>query len=258
MTTIRSALALLCAVALGACEKNAVQDITAPLPSARVRFFNFGVNAPQVNFYADSVKMTAISSATGSESTVGVAYGAVGAGGFYSAINPGARTLTGRISAIIDKDLPVATATTSLFDGRAYSFYMSGFYNTTTKTVDSFVIEDNFPESINYGAALVRFVHAISNAGPMTMLGKPSTAAAGTEAPITGLTSYKSGSGFVAVPPGVYDLSIIVAGATTPATTRTGVSFSAGRVYTITARGDITVTSTTATNRPFLDNTANR
>jgi hypothetical protein len=27
---------------------------------------------------------------------------------------------------------------------------------------------------------------------------------------------------------------------------------------TITARGDITVVSTTATNRPFLDNTANR
>jgi hypothetical protein len=27
---------------------------------------------------------------------------------------------------------------------------------------------------------------------------------------------------------------------------------------TIGARGDITITSTTATNRPFLDNTANR
>jgi len=37
-----------------------------------------------------------------------------------------------------------------------------------------------------------------------------------------------------------------------------GVSFIGGRVYTIGARGDITITSTTATNRPFLDNTANR
>ena len=43
-----------------------------------------------------------------------------------------------------------------------------------------------------------------------------------------------------------------------PWVTRTGVSFLGGRIYTIGARGDITVTSTTATNRPILDNTANR
>ena len=40
--------------------------------------------------------------------------------------------------------------------------------------------------------------------------------------------------------------------------TRTGVQFVAGKVYTIGARGDITIVSTTATNRPFLDLTANR
>jgi hypothetical protein len=45
---------------------------------------------------------------------------------------------------------------------------------------------------------------------------------------------------------------------TTNAIARTAVSFSAGKVYTISARGDMTVVSTTATNRPFLDNTANR
>ncbi len=31
-----------------------------------------------------------------------------------------------------------------------------------------------------------------------------------------------------------------------------------GSVYSISARGDTTVKSTTATNRPFLDNTLNR
>jgi hypothetical protein len=40
--------------------------------------------------------------------------------------------------------------------------------------------------------------------------------------------------------------------------TRAGVSLFGGHVYTIGARGDITITSTTATNRPFLDNTSNR
>ena len=41
---------LCCAIALAGCEKNAVQDITGSLPGARIKFFNFGVNAPQVNF----------------------------------------------------------------------------------------------------------------------------------------------------------------------------------------------------------------
>ena len=35
-------------------------------------------------------------------------------------------------------------------------------------------------------------------------------------------------------------------------------STSGGRLYTIGARGDMTVVSGTAVNRPFLDNTANR
>jgi hypothetical protein len=60
------------------------------------------------------------------------------------------------------------------------------------------------------------------------------------------------------VPSGGYDLLVREGSATTNRITRTAVAFSAGRVYTITARGDMTITSTTATNRPFLDNTANR
>jgi hypothetical protein len=35
------------------------------------------------------------------------------------------------------------------------------------------------------------------------------------------------------------------------------VTFIGGHIYTVGARGDITITSTTATNRPFLDNTTN-
>ena len=33
-----------CAIALTACEKNAVQDITGPVPSAGIKFFNWGVD----------------------------------------------------------------------------------------------------------------------------------------------------------------------------------------------------------------------
>ena len=69
--------------------------------------------------------------------------------------------------------------------------------------------------------------------------------------------AYKSGSAFTPIPEGGYDLRARYAGDTTTKILREGVSLSGGRSYTITARGDITVTSTTATNRPQLDNTAN-
>lgn len=256
MTTLR-AIAALFAVLLTACDKDAVQIIGGPDAGSYIKFFNFGVNAPSVNFYANDQKITAVQSTTGTESTLGVAYGGVGVGGFYAAIDPGQYTLTGRISATTDKDLPIASVTATLADGKKYSFYMSGFYSTTSKQVEGFVVEDDYSNDIDWSTAYVRFVNAISNANPMTLYVK-STTAGSTELAVGGSVAYKSAGAFVAVPPGAYDLSTRYAGQTTNAITRTAVSFSGGKVYTITARGDITVTSTTATTRPFLDNTANR
>ncbi len=251
-------LAILCGVlALAACDKNAVQDITGTLPESRIKFFNFGVNAPAVHFYANDAKITATTSATGVESTLGVAYGAVGSGGLYSRIDPGQYTFSGRITATVDKDLPIASFTGDIATGKAYSLYLSGFYNTTTKQVEGFIVEDAFPEEIDFTVALVRFVNAISNANPMRMVVQ-NQAAGSPELAVGDAVAYKAGGAFVAVPPGLYNLSTRYAGATTNAVSRTGVTFSGGRVYTITARGDITITSTTATNRPFLDNTLNR
>ena len=48
------ALLLAAAATLTSCDENAVQDIAGPATGARIRFFNFGVNAPGVNFYADN------------------------------------------------------------------------------------------------------------------------------------------------------------------------------------------------------------
>src|SRR2546430_12608043 len=82
MQVYRTAAVLLTAAALAACEKNSVQQLPVePLLDARIKFFNFGVNAPGVNFYADETKMTAIQSGTGVELNTGVAYGGVGNGG---------------------------------------------------------------------------------------------------------------------------------------------------------------------------------
>ena len=247
---------LLGAVALTACDKNAVQDITGTLPGARVKFFNFGVNAPAVNFYANDAKVTAITSAIGTESALGVAYGGVGSGGFYSAVAPGQYTFSGKIAAVTDKDLAISRVSATIADGKAYSFYISGVYDPTTKTVEGFVVEDPIAAAIDYTAASVRFVNAIPNASPMTLYAQNTTT--GTEVPVGAAVAYKAAGAFTSVPNGVYDLSTRVAGSFTSEIARTAVSFSAGKVYTISSRGDITVTSTTAVNRPILDNTANR
>lgn len=247
---------LLCVVALSGCDKNAVQDITGSLPGSRVKFQHFGVNAPTVNFYANDAKITATSSATGVESTNGTAYGATGLAGLYSAIAPGQYTFTGRIAATVDKNLPIATIPLTLEDGKAYTVYLSGFYNTTDKSVEGFAVEDNYSQTVDYSVATVRFVNAISNSNPMTLYALNTVTT--TESAVGGAVAYKAAGAFTTLPPGIYNLSTRYTGATTNAIARTSVSFAAGRVYTISARGDITVTSTTATNRPFLDNTSNR
>src|SRR4051812_146206 len=95
MKSYRPLAAALCAAALASCGDGGVQSITAPAPGAAVKFFNFGVNAPSVNFYANESKLTAISPtsctpatdpaclAKGIESVNGTAYGAAGSGALY-------------------------------------------------------------------------------------------------------------------------------------------------------------------------------
>ncbi len=222
MTRYSSIAALLFASLLAACGTKEVQSLTGTDPHARVRFFNFGVNAPSVNFYADGTKMTAVQSTTGTESTNGIAYGGVGAAGAYSTIDPGQHTLTGKIAAATDKDLVISSVNTTIEDGKYYSFYMSGIYNTTTKNVEGFVVEDNFAIPTDTTLATVRFVHAISNANPMTLYAKSTVTA--VETAVGAEVAYKGGGAFVTLPAGAYDLT----------------------------------TACAATNRTCLDNTANR
>ena len=252
--------ALLLVAALAACEKNTVQTLPfEPPQNTRIKFFNFGVNAPQVNFYADAIKMTAVQSGTGVEANTGVAYGGAGDGGVYLSIAPGSHTLTGRIAAATDKDLPIATVNASLDDGKFYSLYQSGFYNTTAKTIDAFVIEDPVTAPADYTVASVRFVNAISNAAnPLKLYARATTGDTVTLVPISASQVYKGAGPFTTLPQGVYNLYARYTDSTTDKFSRASISFFAGRFYTITAFGDITVTSTTAATRPQLDNTVNQ
>ena len=259
MNSTRSIAALLCVAALAACSKDAAPDITAPAAGASIKFYNFAVGAPVVNFYAnDTLKLTAAASATGTESkTLGTAYGAVGNGGFYSEITPASYTFQGKMVASgADSARLISSVVAAVADGHNYSMYLSGFYNATTKTAESFLVEDAYPATVDYTQAYVRFVNAISNSSPMVLYAKNTTTS--VETAVGGAVGYKAAGTFVTLPPAAYDLNTRTVGSATNAIARAGVSFVAGHVYTISARGDMTITSTTATNRPILDNTANR
>src|SRR5438132_2419630 len=152
-----SIAALLCASLVSACGQDALQNITVPpFAGSRVRFYNFGVNDPGLNFYADTAKLTSIGTAIGKDSTNGTAYGALApANGDYTAIAPGQHTLVAKIA--VDTTHPaVSSAVTTIGDGKYYSFYTSGFYNSTAKTVESFVVEDTFVIPADTSTANVR------------------------------------------------------------------------------------------------------
>jgi len=271
MPTLRSLSALGAALLLTACgldlETTAVQDITAPADGAYVRFFNFGAGAPSVNFYAGDTKITAIASATGVEAASGVAYGGVGNGGLYSNLRPGAYTFAGRIiGAAVDNGLPISQIAGNVAAGKYYSVFQAGLYDAVNKTVTGFVVEDPMPAAFDYSQAYVRFVHASGNTNPMTLTVTNTVSSVVFTVGTT--VAFRNASGFSTVPAGTYNVAgscgatcnSTGAGNATTAVTRTGVTLSAGRYYTIALRGDVTLNpaTTTLANRLQFDFSANR
>lgn len=258
MTPPRYLAILACAATLVACSKDAVQIISAPLSGASVKFYNFSMGAPGVNFFANDVQLTALRSDSGAATKSGTTYGNLAAGGLYSAVPTGQVSLTGRIGTVADAGVTIATVPAPLADGKFYSLYLSGPYNATTKSSDAFIVEDPMP-AFDYVKANVRFVNAIANApSPMVLWAKSTTV--GDSVAIGGPAgiAYKGASAFVPIRGDAYDLVVRYPGSNTAVITLAAQSLSVGRVYTISSRGDITITSTTAANRPILNNTANR
>lgn len=270
-----SLIALLGAAALVACGDKAEKNIAGPVPStSAIRFFNFSVNAPTVQFFANDQQVTATNTgscngaknppvtatdstclAIGIQSATGISYGSVAAGGLYTAIDPGQYTFTGRQMSTKGPTATISTAPVTIESGKYYSYYQSGIYNATTKTSDAFVVEDVLPATVDWSKSLVRFVNAIGNSTPMTLVAVDTL---GNSTNLGGAVAYKSAGAFTALTPAPYDLHARDANGADKIV-RTFVTFMPGHVYTITARGDMTVSSTgTATNRPFLDNTANQ
>lgn len=258
MTPSRFLAILACTATITACSKDAVQIISAPVSGASVKFYNFSTGAPGVNFFANDAQITALRSDSGTTTKSGTTYGAVAAGGLYSAVPTGQVSLTGRIGTVTDAGVTIATVPVPLADGKFYSLYLSGPYNTTSKSTDAFIIEDPMP-AFDYGNANVRFVNAIANApSPMVLWAKSTTVGDSVAIGGTAGIAYKGATGFVPIRGDAYDLVVRYPGSNTAVITLAAQTLSSSRVYTISSRGDITITSTTAASRPILNNSANR
>lgn len=254
LTRIGLFLSMLCVIALTSCEKNAVPEISRPPQGPQIKFYNFGLNAPAVNFYVGNQKVSGVSSTTGVEAAGGTVFGGVYPTTGYSAV-PAGGELTARTSptALTNPGVTIATASgSSLEDGKQYSFYVAGAFDAGTLKADAFILQDEMPGN-DTSSAFVRFVNAgVAAAGPLTVTLKNQT---NPDQPVITLTSnlaFKSATEFTRVPRSLYEVSVKdnTSGFTF---VRTGVTFSADRVYTLSMRGNVNI----ATGR-LIDNTVNR
>ncbi|RYY19308.1 MAG: hypothetical protein EOP41_09915, partial [Sphingobacteriaceae bacterium] len=85
------------------CKKNGVQVIDVPVQTgAQIKFFNFGMNSPSINFYANDIKVSATLSTTSTESTTGTTYGnTFPSGSIYTLLPAGNYTLKGQLPSTV-------------------------------------------------------------------------------------------------------------------------------------------------------------
>lgn len=243
-----------------ACDKTDIQTIDGSVKATGIKFFNFAVGSPVVNYYANDVKVSSAVSTTGAESgTVGLTYGAAyPANNAYATIDPGTYDFkaTRPSTAAADPNLVINKLTTSLAANKNYSLYMCGFYDATAKTTDAFLLEDVLP-ALDTGFAYVRFVNVSPNANPVDFYLKLKEAP-GTEISIAKNIAFKAGSAFVKVPQSVYNLIVRNANSMDDVVIREDLSVTKSNLYTFSLRGDITIGGTSDAKRRFIDSTPNR
>ena len=214
---------LLLSTIIYSCEKNAVQEIAGPVSGAQVKFFNFALNGPSVNFYANDKKISAVTSATGAESATGTNYSLVfPATNNYAVIVPGTYNLKSVVpsTATANANTVISSLSKTIEDGKFYSLYTCGLYNATARTSDAFILEDALPP-IDTSTAYVRFVHVSYNANPLNFIMKNTTTL--VETTVATNVAFKTGSAYFKIPSGIYDLILRYPGNATPVVIRTAV-----------------------------------
>lgn len=157
MKKIVNKILILCAVSFlfTACDENAIPEITEPVAEGAtfVKFFLNAEDAPEVNFYFDDQKVSAVPSST-SDEVQGNKYGSVFPSNAYALI----KAITVDIYA---KDLEgnvIATKNYNFAADKHYSAYLLG----TPDSYEIFVLEDDLPMADNVKIHW-RFVNTMTN-----------------------------------------------------------------------------------------------
>lgn len=250
---------------LSSCEENAIVEQTDYVTTgANVRFSVAAQDAPTVNFYLNDQRITA-KPATADGFPTGLFWSSTIAntmypGGYgYANVPAGSYTLRAIQDATTTIDTTIKAPGDTLFTKRLvepkviasvpvnlttssnFSAYLVGMKETVDaveKTVfDIVVVNDEIPP-YDFSKSFVRFVNVMSNApGNFTIKAVGTdpvtdTVVVATNIPFKGQTNY------VAITPGVYNISVFMEGKPTAYTTWTAGNILPGRTYTFFTRGN--------------------
>jgi hypothetical protein len=233
---------------LGACEKNAIPEVTEPVQDgAFVKFFFHVEGAPRANFFLDSKKVTGVAPTT-SGVVLGNLYGSVYPSNAYAVVPAGNFTLS-----VVDTVAgggtadELASVPVNLTANKHYSAYLVG----TTENYEAFITEDNLPPA-DYTKIWWRFMNTMANMPFAVDAYAVRAAVAETETkPAEPMEIVELGKGldfkqhgsYVELKPGSYTFKVYPAGSEyDPATTKAYLQHavvlgSLGRVYTTQIRG---------------------
>jgi hypothetical protein len=155
----RAFLFLAAGLLLGACEKNAIPEVTEPVTDgAYVKFFFHVEGAPRANFYLDSKKVTGVAP-TPTNVVLGNLYGSVYPSNAYALLPAGNFRLSA-IDTVAGKGTAdvLATAPVSLANNKHYSAYLVG----TPESYEVFMAEDILPPA-DYRKIWWRFMNTMAN-----------------------------------------------------------------------------------------------
>ena len=202
------ALGLVAALALSSCSKDDKSNPVAPAPQAHVMVVHASPNAPGVDLLVDG--SVAGSNLTFPNST---AYLGVSGGTHNVKVN-----VTGTSTTVINADLPFTA-------GSDYSVFACD----SVSRIGALVLTDDLTAPAT-GKAHVRFIHLSPNA--------PAVDVAVTGGPVLFANkSFKGYSAFTPVTAGTYNLEVRLAGTSTVVLPLPGVTLTAGKIYTVFAKG---------------------
>lgn len=257
------------AVVISSCgEKDIIinEYTREPGDEAQVRFYNFGINSPSVNFYADNVKITASQSLTGEMASTGVSFGATYPSIGYVEV-PGGQNInlfsktpttlvipTNNVNNY-KQDTEVSNMVVPKLESKKqYSLFIAGYFDKNTHKAESFIISDELPPS-DTSKVFIRFVNSgVAEAGTLSVkISRMKGTEVLSEEIVDPALAFKSATEFKGFPYGTYKFTIIPSNATNRTWERT-ITLNRDRVHTIAIRGDLRNTSPA----PLLDNTQNR